>query len=299
MNRYYTLLGGLCLCISMLAGCIRFDIPQNYVTKTNQVLSDQPVGKPAAAAGLPPAFSIGNEDIPTPDGQLHMVLTASDPQRPLIVFCGGNEFRERQGGAGTLRALAPFGDVVLFDYPGLGGSSGHGTKDEYLTTVDRVATHVSALAGNRRGPLIFWGHSLGTGFCAALAEKVHHPSITVLAGAFDTVEDAANGMKNHFFWYGALLVPHVGPNVLNFHIADRLARYDGPIILLSSRKDQIITYDVSHRLEEKLIAEGRKVIFVTLETAGHNDLHRDPAFVEKMTTALKPYGISYTPIIWP
>lgn len=225
-----------------------------------------------------------------------MVEVLSAPTRPLIVFCGGNSFAENMDGASLVTALIPFGDVVLFDYPGLGESTGNGTRDEYFDTLDVVATRVTTLSGQRSGKLVFWGHSLGAGFCAALAAKVRQPSVTVLAGAFDTVEDAANGLKNRAVWYGVLLDPKAGPDVLDFGITARLARYTDPILLLASKADNVIPINVSHQLAKRLEQTGHEVHSIILEKAGHGSLHNDDTFPAKMAQALASFDIRYTPI---
>lgn len=284
------------LLIVIPAGCIPYDIPPDSVTHTNLNIVVRPAGHPASATVLPTTFRVTRNDIVTSDRKQHMVEVLSDPARPLIVFCGGNSFTENTDGANIVTALIPFGDVVLFDYPGLGESTGKGTKNEYFTALDTMAVRVTALAAQRSGKLVFWGHSLGTGFCAALAAKVKTPSITVLAGAFDTVEDVANNIKNRAIWYGALLNPKAGPEVLDFEISARLEGYTGPILLLASDADDVIPIAVSRKLAKRLQQAGHEVHLITLENTGHGSLHQDTAFPTVMAQALSPFGINYTPV---
>ncbi|MGB8601779.1 MAG: alpha/beta fold hydrolase, partial [Rhizomicrobium sp.] len=259
---------------SLLGGCLQINVPQSMITNTNGSMVVLPPGVPTARFTPGPDWRIVNDDIATPDGPLHMVLAGSDADRPLIVYCGGQAFIENNAGAAALKALAPFGDMVLFDYPGLGQSHGHGTKAEYLAALDTVTTRIEALAAQRRGKLVFWGHSLGTGFCAALAAKVQHPSLLVMAGGFDTVEDAADGLKQQTYWYSPLIDIRFDEDVLNFHIAQRLAHYNGPILLLATKADRTITYDVSQKLAQKLRDAGRTVTFVSFENISHSRIHQ-------------------------
>jgi uncharacterized protein len=278
----------------LLAGCVPVSVHQDSVVKTN--LDVAVAGQPAVAARVGPAYRFTANELPAPFGTLHTVLAESDPHKPLIVFCGGNAFRENAGGARTVEALAPFGDMLLFDYPGLGESRGAGTKQDYAAALDTVTARVAQIAKTRSGPLVFWGHSLGGGFCAALAARSRTAAPLVMAGAFASLDDAAQGIVADRVWFSPLVSTKIEADAVNFDVPALLAAYDGPIVVVASKADRTIPFAVSEKLARKLQGENRKVAFVALENAGHSGMQQTPEFRARLTAALAPYGIKPVPL---
>jgi uncharacterized protein len=258
----------------LLAGCT-VSIGKDSVLYTDQRVKNEGKilgGKPAAEAKVGPEYRIAEETLPADFGGVHSVLAASDPAKPLIVFCGGNAFRESTGGAYAIETLSPFGDVFLFDYPGYGGSTGSGTKNEFESELRVIETKVTALAASHTRPVIFWGHSFGGGICANLAAAAPEKSMLVLEGTFADYGDVKNGM-------------------LGVYIPALLANYPNPIIVAALTEDEMIAFSVSEKLAEKLKAEGRTVAFVRLEGTGHSKIHLHPEYREKMAKALADSGL--------
>jgi uncharacterized protein len=289
---------GLAAAISaaLLSAACTIDVHQDMVTHTNGSLGVLAAGRPAVSARVGNAYRFDIFSIPSAAGPLHAVLAVSDPKRPLIVFCGGNRFHESADGGRIVEVLATFGDVLLFDYPGLGQSKGAGTKADYLAAVGAVSQRVSDIAATRPGKLVFWGYSMGGGFCAALASRAQKESLLVMAGTFARVKDAADGLIEERLWLSPLYRARVRDDALDFDVPALLARYAGPIVVVSSKVDSTITYPVSRKLAQKLTDEGRRVSFVALDDAHHALLHFSPDFLPKMTAALRPFGIEAEPL---
>ncbi len=267
--------------LAMVVPAARADIALHPgdVVKTNRIVIGH-VGAPAEQASVN-GYRFTRSAVAVPFGKIRTVLASSDPARPLIVACGGNSFQEPVRGAAALESLAPFGDVLLFDYPGLGASDGSGRKDEYLSAIPPLARLAADLAGQRKGRLIFWGHSLGAGFCAALAANTPLRSTLVLEGAFATyqdVKDAKAGIT------AGLVGLTIDPETLQFNIPDLLSAYRDPVVVVASEDDETVPYAATRRLVERLA--GNAVSFVTLRGSGHGGLRRNPEYGTKMLAAL-------------
>jgi pimeloyl-ACP methyl ester carboxylesterase len=154
-------------------------------------------------------------------------------------------------------------------------------KEEYLSAIPPLARLGADLAGRRSGKLIFWGHSLGAGFCAALAANTPVRSTLVLEGAFANyhdVKDAKAGIAAA--WVGLT----IDPETLQFNIPELLSAYPGPIVVVASEDDETIPYAATRRLVDRLA--GKAVSFVTLHGSGHGDLRHSPEYGAKMQAAL-------------
>lgn len=267
--------------LAMVMPAARADITLHPgdVVKTNRTVIGH-VGAPAEQASVS-GYHFKRSEVAVPVGKIRTVLASNDPARPLIVACGGNSFQEPVRGAAALESLAPFGDVLLFDYPGLGASDGSGRKEEYLSAIPPLARLAADLAGQRKGRLIFWGHSLGAGFCAALAANTPVHSTLVLEGAFanyQDVKDAKAGLA------AGLVGLTIDPETLQFNIPDLLSAYRDPVVVVASEDDETIPYAATRRLVDRLA--GKAVSFITLRGSGHGDLRRNPEYAAKMRGAL-------------
>jgi len=165
----------LILVALMLTGCLSVAVKPDQVAKTNRFFEGETLNGNSARTAHVEGFMFADERLDTSFGKLHTVVAQSNARRPLIVFCGGNAYREDLGGAKRMEALAPFGDVMFFDYPGLGSSDGSGVAADYRATETAVLARTEALAAERgTSSVIFWGHSLGGGVCSSLAAQEFH-----------------------------------------------------------------------------------------------------------------------------
>jgi pimeloyl-ACP methyl ester carboxylesterase len=267
------------------------------LAKDSVVLSDAAVAarkitlpdKPVAAAALAPGARLVTEDLTADFGTLHTVRLESDPAKPLIVFCGGNLFREEKVGAPFAESLAPFGDVLFFDYPGYGASSGSGTRAEFAAAEKALLPRVETLTAGRTGPLIFWGHSLGGGVCASLAANAKAKSALVLAATFARYDDIKDNLLG---WFSGAVDLKPADDLVIYDTPELLKNYAGPIVVVALSEDETIPYKVSRRLADQLREEGRQVTFVTLEGSGHSRIHGHHDFKAKVKAALKDAGVA-------
>jgi pimeloyl-ACP methyl ester carboxylesterase len=281
----------LILALGVALGGCTVALQRNSVVLDNQTVAAKGIKlpeKPTKDAQLPSAYHQTIEDIPASFGTLHTVLVESDPEKPLIVFCGGNSFREETAGAPFAEALAPFGDILFYDYPGYGSSGGEGTRPQFAEAEQILLPKIDALAAARKGPVIFWGHSLGGGICASLAAHSERKSALLLAATFASYGD----MKDDMLGIASGLVRlKIADDLITYQAPELLKDYTGPIVVVALSEDETIPFAVSRKLADKLKAEGKEVRFVALEGTGHSRIHGHPEFRGKVKAALKSEGV--------
>lgn len=278
-------------CAALLSGCVNVDIGPGDVVITDAVAKRQKLnlsGQPARAAPPPVGPSVEEGALPAGFGDIHYAVTKVGTTKTLIVFCGGNTFREEYGGAARAAALAPFGDTFLFNYPGYAASGGSGKREEFEAARPVIGAKVAALAAERGAKLLFWGHSLGGWYCSALASDAKAPSDLVVEGAFarfTDIADAQAGLASPFVRL------RVDPRVPRYDPPTLLANYPGKIVVVASRKDETIPFKATHRLAQRLQAAGRDVTFVELKAGAHSTFYKDAEYRQKVTAALKAKGV--------
>src|SRR5690606_28690220 len=103
-------------------------------------------------------------------GRLVGITHAHHPSsRSLVIFCGGDRFHRALHGGRVLEVLARGADIVLFDYPGYGDSTGPLDPPTILDTALAVYDYVTALEESRGRMRIVYGFSLGGIVAAYLA----------------------------------------------------------------------------------------------------------------------------------
>jgi len=280
-----------CLLAAALCGCVTVTLRPGDVLVTNDEVARQGLtlsGKPARQARLDADRRVTDANLPAGFGDLHTVTVEGRPKAPLIVFCGGNAFREAYAGAARAEALARFGDVLLFDYPGSGQTDGRGDRAEFDSASAALTGEIERRAQGGRA-VVFWGHSLGGGFCSDLAARTKVKSALVLEGAFARYDDVADAKAG-------LLAPLVrirlDDEALRYDIPALLTGYEAPIVVVASRADETIPFSASRRLASRLQASGKPVRFIELRQARHSTLFTDPQYDSRLRAALDSIGVA-------
>ncbi|CAM2759650.1 alpha/beta hydrolase [Brevundimonas diminuta] len=222
--------------------------------------------------------------LPYAGGQLATTRLSStkDDQAPLILFCGGNMFRQSAYGGLVGGQLAAFGDVLLFDYPGYGASTGASDIASMKAAVAAMAARARAIADQEQRRLILWGHSLGGTVCA---EGAVNAKADVLV--LETTTPSANAViQEALGWKRFLIRVRLAPPLAEVDIPSTLADYPGRIIVLEAGRDTVLPPVLSRRLVQALTAEGVSVDHLVFAEAGHNDVHSQPDFTSRMAEAL-------------
>lgn len=287
---------GLCMSALLLGGCVPYRLSGSDLLEPNaQLLArGQAVPRPAPMTqAIPAPYRVTEERLAAGFGEIALTRVETDPDKPLIVFCGGSAFRQDERGAFTTRQLVPFGDVWTFDYPGYGRSDGGAQPAEFDALTRSLAARIdAAFAGERRGPLVFWGHSFGGGACARLAAAVRTPSDLVLVGAFRDYQSAVRARARRLVGPLALLVrPVIAPDVPNADMVETLRAYDGDVVVAAIREDRIVPFSASAELERALRSLGKRTQLVTFTGGDHVRFYAARDFLPRMRRALEAAGV--------
>ena len=198
--------------------------------------------------------------LPTTDGETleGWYVPADTKGRGLVLFFHGNAGNIGQ----RLDYLRMFHDVgfasLIIDYRGYGRSSG--TPSEEGTYLDAGAAwrHATQSLGFPAARIVLFGESLGGGVAAKLATD-ERPGALVLASTFTSVPDM-----------GAELYPWLPIRLLariRYETLARLPHVGCPLLVIHSRKDDVIPFPHGRRLFE---AARQPKQFLEID-GGHND----------------------------
>ncbi len=216
----------------------------------------------ATVLGDPPAgsgFATLNVTVPGIGILKHWWMPPATAGMPTIVFFHGNagdrsSFLEQ----GELLHRLGFG-AVLVSYPGYSGNPGTPTEDSLMADA-RAA--ISAV-GPKAGPIIVWGHSLGSGVAARMASEGHAAGL-VLEAPYTSLPDVA-----------ARIYPYIPVHLLMLDRFDTRALVDRiavPVLIFHSTDDPQIPFAMGRELADGL---GKRATFVRMEGAGHYPHHTD------------------------
>lgn len=197
------------------------------------------------------------------------------PDEPLIVSCGGNAADRTSTGAYYAEKLLPWGEVLLFDYPGYGDSSGRADVASVRAAAQAMGRYLDTQAAGR--PLVAWGHSLGGFVCSEIAASSGEVDAVVLEATARNAEEAARGLTGAF---GLFVRLNVSDSLRAFDIADRLEAFPGPILVLGAGADMVLPARLSRSLAQALQARGRAVTYREYPGAAHDQAALKPAFAQ-------------------
>ena len=225
---------------ALLGGCMTVDV------KLSSFMS--PDRGPRTAA-LAPGYAV--QDITLRRGERTVGIThAHHPQsRVLIVFCGGDRFHRSTEGGEALEVLARNADVVLFDYPGYGDSSGTPTPVSILETALTVYDYASALETSAGKKRVLYGFSLG-GLVAAHVAGLRASEGLVLEA---TAPNAERWARRQIPWYAKPIVtPLVEPSLASVDATKVLRQYRGEVLVLSGADDRHAPASLSTEIDRAL-----------------------------------------------
>ena len=199
-------------------------------------------------------------------GGIDLALTRVTPttataRTPLIVSCSGNASDRYSTGTNYAAKLLPFGEALLWDYPGYGDSGGRATVAQVEQVADEFVEWIAGEAADR--PLIFWGHSLGGFICADLASRTEATDAVILETTARNIDEIAKAWRP--WWAPVRFRPVDG--LERFDTADALAEFDGPILVIGAGRDQVLPVELHRSLARALKAP--LVSYVESETANH------------------------------
>jgi uncharacterized protein len=258
--------------IALLSGCLaQFGCATVDVRLADFMSPD----RGSRSATLPRGYAV--QDLVIHRGDRLIGLThAHHPQsRSVIVFCGGDVFHRSMEGGDALEALAFQADVILFDYPGYGETTGVPTPATVLDTALAVYDYASALATSAGKKRVLYGFSLG-GLVAAQVARDRPAEGLVLEA---TAADVESWARSQIPWIARpFIAPRVEPGLAGIDSVRALARFRGDVLVLASPADRQAPARLSVSIERQLRAAGVSVQLVQFPHARHGDISQSARF---------------------
>jgi pimeloyl-ACP methyl ester carboxylesterase len=219
---------------------------------------------PAAVALAPPAgYQLTDAMLELPElGIVHAVRLDNPASETVIVYHGGNgNFVPAQSLRARALAEATGADLILYDYPGRGGTTVPATIDASLATGPALLAEFRRRGWIGSGPLFAYGLSFGGSQAAAMVRNGGFNGV-ILEG---TAADIRAVGRNFVPWIAKPFVRlRVHPELGRFHFLDYAAGARAPILLLSSQRDEIVRPRNMRDFAAQLRARGTEVELVSV-----------------------------------
>ena len=162
-------------------------------------------------------------------------------------------------------------DLFMLDYRGFGKSTGAIESEAQLHADVKAAWNQIAPRYTGKN-IVLYGRSLGTGLAARLAGDVQ-PDLTVLVSPFLSLKAM-----------GEELYPWLPGFISRYPMrSDQwLAAIARPVLIIHGDRDTLIPISHAERLRQTRAATEYQVI----DGAGHNDIHRFPAYLDALAERL-------------
>jgi pimeloyl-ACP methyl ester carboxylesterase len=188
-----------------------------------------------------------------------------EPMRPLIVMCGGNSMDRYSAGVSYAQKGLPWGDVMLFDYPGYGDSTGKPTAPAIEAAIQAVIIKARAVSSGR--PIVFWGHSLGGFVCGRLASQVPETKALILETTARNAKEVVRAWTPS--WMRPVVFPKISPSLASYDNARAIGGAEFPVLVLGAGQDKVLPVGLSHSLVNALKADNVVVSYHEFAQAEH------------------------------
>ncbi len=225
-------------------------------------------GLPATVVPYVAAKVEHGRSAPAPDGLAWTLISREAPNGVLIARCGGNATTRQMSGYKYAVIAAPYGDVLMFDYPGYGETGGQATAERFTAMRGELAALIREKAAGRK--LVLWGHSLGGLVCSELAGLLPETAGVIIE---TSARNAAEVAKAWTPWYAAPFVRiEIADSLRGFDSANVLKGFKGPVLVLGGEKDETLPVGLARSLGKALKDEGVDASYVEFKGGGHSDL---------------------------
>lgn len=197
-------------------------------------------------------------------GNLEVWRVPSVAEKATVLFCHGNagNLRFPLARGERLAALHHAGAALwCFDYRGYGKSAGCPSERGVYEDAEAVYRFVRTHA-HPEIPFILMGRSLGGAVATYLAAEVRRPDLLILESTFTSAPDVCAQ------WTGRKVA-----NLMSYRFpsSERIGGVGCPVCFIHGTTDRVVPY----RLGRKLYSLSPSACeFMTVEGAGHNNLHR-------------------------
>lgn len=214
---------------------------------------------------------------------------APDAASPLVLYCGGAAWSRFLYAARTLRALAPFGEAVVWDMPGYGDSEGEATVGSVRAAARAMAAWADREALGR--PVVLWGHSLGGPVCAEVAAHSRSARALVLEATFaDT--PAATRAAARLVTRGIPVPLRVAPGIARIDAAQILDGFAHPVWVVGLRDDELVPVRLHRDLARRVAMANPRAYYSEYAGLAHlqglGDADVMAGFADFLASALAP-----------
>ena len=211
----------------------------------------------------PPGYELEHAVVDLPGlGAMHVARLDRPGTDAAIIYSGGNGsyVSEESLRAGAL-AQATGADVILYDYPGRGGTTVPGTIDAAIATGPALVRALKSKGWIGRGPFFAYGLSFGGSQAAAMAREGGFAGLMIEGSAADIAAVGRN------------FVPALARPFIRLRVDPALGRFDylgyavaarAPVLLISSTGDDIVRPRNMADFARQLRAAGREVTTVSV-----------------------------------
>lgn len=207
--------------------------------------------------------------------------------RPLVMHCGGNASDRYESGTLYAQKMIAFADVLLFDYPGYGESTGQANAESLRAANQALADYVNTELGERR-PLILWGHSLGGFVCADMHSRLNAVDGLILEATATNAQDVSKAVIP---WYAKLFIRAKTAETMDaYDMVEMLQTVDVPILILGATKDKTLPVELSRKLSKGLKATGRNVTYIEFTRANHISIPTQSGYVSTVKDFVSRLG---------
>jgi len=271
-NRSNLYASALCACIAitaiapLLTSCVSVDV------KLSSFMSPD---RGPHASTLAPGYTVQDRVLRHGDQSIGITYASHPQSQAIIVFCGGDSFHRSIEGAEALEALAHDADVILFDYPGYGESTGTLTPALILESALAVydyATNSEAADGKKR---IVYGFSLGGLVAAHIAGSRPVDGLVLEA----TAQNAESWARSRIPWHmKPIITPRIEPALASVDALASLQHFQGHVLLLASDADRKAPATLTSHLHRQLLRAGVHAERVLFDNAAHGAIPHAPGF---------------------
>lgn len=194
-------------------------------------------------------------------GKVRAVRLDNPASEVAIIYSTGNGgFVDSDASSETAESLASLtgADIILYDYPGRGGTTVPGTIEGALAFGPAMLAHLRRDGWIGAGPVYAYGFSFGGSMAAAMARDGGFAGLIIEGSAADLQA------------IGRDFVPALAKPFVKVRTAERLRDFDylgftlsarAPVLLLSGAKDKVIRPRRMRDFADQLTAGGAKVTF--------------------------------------
>lgn len=214
-----------------------------YVFQERMVFLAGLPGRALEATPQDAGFGYADVRLETSDGvSLHgWYVDAPDP-RGTVLFLHGNAGNISH----RLDSIAIFNelglDTFIIDYRGYGQSEGKPSEDGTYRDAEAAWNYLVAERGLDPAHIVVFGRSIGGGVAAWLAAR-RRPAALIVESSFTSAADMA--ARLYPFFPARLL------SRLRYPVADYVASATCPVLIVHSRNDEIIPFDMGRSLYER------------------------------------------------